>query len=74
MTEKLNVSFISSISTADNCICSACHGEGKVIKLELPTTLYYNGNGLETRYKNYWVCKKCRDKLTHALYWPKEGE
>lgn len=65
--EELTVRFPSKVSKADNCLCSACHHLGRVIKLGLPTTLYHNGNGLSTVYKNYWLCMNCRLKLTESL-------
>lgn len=71
--EKLNVEFPSKISVADNCVCSACHTLGRVVKLELPETLYHNPRkGLSTEYMEYWLCRECRDKLAKALEWGAE--
>lgn len=67
--EKLDVRFPASVSKADNCICTACHGIGSVIKLELPETLYFNKNGLSTEYSKYCLCNDCRKKLVNSLVW-----
>ncbi len=67
--ERKNVKFKSIISTCDNGICDACHGGGKVIKLDLPETKYFNGTGLKTKRHPYWLCHSCRDKLVKALEW-----
>ena len=64
--------FKSEMSAADNCLCSACHEAGKVIKLELPETRYYDGENLSTKYRGYWLCAKCRGELAHALEKPSE--
>ena len=70
--ERKNVRFTSVLSTADNCICNACHGDGQVIKLSLPETKYFNGNRLTTKRYSYWLCRSCRDKLLNALEWRTE--
>lgn len=62
-----DVQFKASLSTADNCVCSACFGSGQVLKLSLPETKYHNGYDLETQHEEYWLCEKCRDKLKEAL-------
>ena len=67
--ERKNVRFKSVPSTADNCICNACHGTGQVMKLSLPETRYFDGKHLTTKYNPYWVCRSCRDKLVKALEW-----
>jgi hypothetical protein len=72
--EGLNVEFRSKVSTADNCICNACHNVGKVVKLELPETLYRKGV-LKTEYNEYWICLNCREKLIQVLMWgDKDGK
>lgn len=67
--ERFFVKFTSNLSTADNCICNACHNIGKVIKLEVPETVYNNGGKLKTKYRPFWLCRRCRDKLVEALEW-----
>lgn len=67
--ERKNVRFTSVLSTADNCICNACHGSGQVIKLILPETKYFNGKSLTTKRYSYWLCRSCRDNLVKALEW-----
>ena len=71
-TDKLDVIFPSELSRAENCFCDACHGTGRVVKLKIPETLYFDGNGLSTKYSNYWLCAGCRAMLSHALNCPKE--
>lgn len=67
--DELKVDFPAKVSDADNCICTACHHIGRVVKLKLPETLY-NGKGLlETEYSGYWICFNCREKLMNALMW-----
>ena len=67
--ERKNVRFKSVLSTADNCICNACHGSGQVMQLSLPETLYFDGKHLTTKHTPYWVCRSCRDNLVKALEW-----
>lgn len=61
------VKFQSELGTADNCICNACHHIGYVIKLVIPETTYNNGGKLQTKYRPFWLCRHCRDKLVKAL-------
>ena len=71
--EKLPVKFPCEISNADNCICSACHHLGRVVKLKLPKTQYRrDGKKLFTKYTEYWLCLNCREKLMHNLMWGDE--
>lgn len=70
--ERFCVEFRSEIGTADNCICNACHHIGYVIKLEVPETTYNNGGKLKTKYRPFWLCRNCRDKLVKALEWGEE--
>ena len=66
--EKCEVSFPAEISACDNCICSACHDIGKVVRLKVPRTYYGDdGQTLITRYSNYWLCRKCTEKLVQRL-------
>lgn len=67
--DRKKAEFISRISQANNCLCDACHGLGQVIKLEVPTTKYYDGIHLATKVRSYWLCRECRDKLVKALEW-----
>lgn len=66
VNEELKVRFPSKTSDADNCICNACHHIGRVVKLELPETLY-NRNGVlktmdNTRKKLINLLSKCLPK------------
>ena len=73
--EELKVSFPAKISNTDNCICNACHHIGRVVKLELPETLYDRKGLLKTEYSEYWICFNCREKLMNALMWgEKDGK
>ena len=72
MSDRLDVRFASEMSRAENCFCDACHGTGRVVKLTMPQTLYFDGGTLSTKYHNYWLCAGCRTKLAHALDWPEE--
>lgn len=71
--KTLDVEFQGMINRAANCICDACHAVSQAVMLKLPTTKYFDGNGLSTRYENYWLCAKCRARLVKALDWPDEG-
>ena len=65
--ERKSVKFTAKMSTYDNCVCNACHDVGKVIKLKMPETKYFDGKNLTTRYKGFWLCMDCRKKLIRAL-------
>ena len=67
MDDKLNVAFPCAKSEYDNCVCDCCHGTGRVLKIQLPTTLYYDGKSLTTKYRHFWICDECREKLITAL-------
>lgn len=73
MNDKTNVKFKTKMSKSEYCTCSACHGIAMVMKIILPETLYFDGGPLTTKYREYWLCAKCRTKLTHALDFPEEG-
>ncbi len=70
--DYLAVVFEGELSKADNCICEACHYTSYVLKLVIPETHYTNGCKLKTKYRPYWLCRKCRDKLLKALEWRAE--
>lgn len=70
LREGVDVQFKSSRSQSSNCICNACFGADFVVKLSLPETKYHNGWDLETRHTDYWLCKKCSEKLAKAIEWP----
>ena len=65
--ERLDVKFKASMSKSDNCICNACHGAGTVMKLTYPVTKFHDRKKLSTRYYEFWLCDKCREKLSFAL-------
>jgi len=64
------VKFTSKMSKSEYCGCTACHSIDRVMKISLPTTLYHDGGNLSTKYREYWICAKCRAKLSHALDCP----
>lgn len=66
---RREVEFRAKVSAASNCVCAACHNVGRVVKLELPRTLYRKGI-LQTEYSEYWLCLNCRESLVQALVWP----
>ena len=72
MNDKCDVTFKTRMSKSNNCICNACHGTGTVMKITYPDTLYFDGKSLGTKYREYWLCARCRTKLTHALDYPEE--
>lgn len=75
MTNKESkVRFPVEVDNADNCICSACHHIGRVIKLKLPGTIYDKDNMVNTYYVNYWICFNCREKLMKSLMWGENDE
>ena len=65
--DRKNVRFTSVLSAADNCICNACHNVGKVTKLTIPETKYFEGRKLTTHYFGFWLCMDCRERLILAL-------
>lgn len=62
-----NVRFTAQVSASIYCCCDGCHRCTRVIKIELPTTLYHNHRTLSTRYYQRWFCRDCADKLLAAL-------
>lgn len=70
--KTIDVDFQAKISNYNNCSCDACHAVDQAIMLRLPTTKYFDGNRLSTKYENYWLCARCRTKLAQALDWPEE--
>jgi len=64
---KDNVKFGALRSSYDNCICEGCHRGGYVTMLDLPSTLYHNGRKLSTKYRSYWLCDSCLEKLKAAI-------
>lgn len=65
--DKCDVEFPSTVSEHSSCLCDCCHGTGKVVKLRVPGTYYYDGRYLSTRYHSLWVCRECAGKLIEAL-------
>ena len=59
--ERKTVIFRAKMSTADNCVCNACHNVGKVTKLTVPETKYFDGRKLTTHYFDFWLCMDCRE-------------
>lgn len=69
--ERKTVIFRAKMDTADNCVCNACHNVGKVTKLTIPETKYFDSRKLTTHYFDFWLCMDCRERLIRAL--TKEG-
>ncbi len=44
-----DVEFRGQLSDENNCVCSACHKMGFVLKLTVPDTGYHDGKHLSTR-------------------------
>ncbi|MEG0035218.1 MAG: hypothetical protein RR743_01015 [Oscillospiraceae bacterium] len=65
--EKIDVDFKAVASKYDNCICSCCRSTGRVVKINMPETLYHDGTRLTTQYEEFWLCDSCREKLIAAL-------
>ena len=62
-----NVRFSAKISPSRYCCCDGCHRCARVIKIELPSTLYHDRRNLTTQYYQRWFCRACADKLFAAL-------
>jgi hypothetical protein len=71
-SDRFYIKFPAEVSTADHCLCNACHNVGRVIKLELPETAYNTEGKLRTKYRPFWLCFNCREKLMSALMWGEE--
>lgn len=71
--EHLNVKFEAHISEGNNCICNACHNGGSVMKVKLPDTRYHDRKKLSTKYREYWLCCKCKTKLRWVMDWPDDS-
>jgi len=65
--DKLDVTFQGTVSKYENCMCSCCHDSEKVLKLQIPETLYFDGKSLSTKYHDVWVCKSCAQKMIGEL-------
>ena len=61
------MTFPAKLSPSDKCLCSACHKVGRVVRLKLPETHYYDKLTLSTKYKEYWLCAECGSKLAEGL-------
>lgn len=70
---RREVEFRAKVTETSTCTCAACHNVGRVVKLELPRTLYREGI-LQTEYREYWLCLNCREALVQALVWPDAEE
>lgn len=67
MSDKLDVKFTATESEQSNCICTCCHATDKVLKLNIPNTMYFDGKTLSTTYYGFWLCPTCRHKLIKSL-------
>lgn len=70
---RREVEFRAKVPETSTCTCAACHNVGRVVKLELPRTLYREGI-LQTEYSEYWLCLNCREAMVQALVWPDAEE
>lgn len=68
MNEFRDVRFRATRSKHDNCVCDECGRTDKVTKLAIPKTK----RGGPTRYKEYWLCDRCTQKLIDAIIGAKE--
>ena len=68
------VKVTSEIGKSTNCICDFCHATGRVLKVQIPETKFFDGYKLTTKYTPMWLCESCRDALRSAieLEFPKE--
>lgn len=62
-----NVEFRGQLSDENNCVCSGCHKMGFVLKLTVPDTGYHDGERLSTKYRGYWICDDCVEKLAQCF-------
>ena len=62
-----DVLFEAERLKGENKCCDCCFTIGKVTKLKIPVTKYYNHRTLETIYNEYWFCDECKIKLINAL-------
>jgi hypothetical protein len=62
-----DVKFTAARSKCDNCLCTACHGDNYVTKIEYPVTLYHDRRNLTTKYKPLWLCDECMRKMLTAI-------
>ena len=69
---KDNVKFTAKISKQTNCCCDACFRLGRVMKIVMPETKYFDRKELSTKYYMTWLCDECLEKLKYALGHPKE--
>lgn len=68
----MDIEFKSKISDSVYCICSSCNDTGRVMKVSLPVTKFFDGHNLSTQHNEYWLCCKCRNKLSYALDFPED--
>lgn len=65
--ERKEVTFAAEMSASEHCVCDACHAEAQVLKISLPYSKYYGSDELVTRFREYWLCQSCREKLMKAV-------
>lgn len=68
------VEFSAVVSSSEWCCCEGCFRTARVTKITLPTTKYFNGRKLSTRYSEEWYCADCLKKLKDALEHPTEEQ
>ncbi len=49
------------------CQCDGCYNVGPVTVIKLPTTKFYGGKKLSTKYSEKWYCYSCLAKLQRAI-------
>ena len=65
--ESNKITFEAIMSKSDYCTCDSCHNIGKVIKINLPETKFFDGENLTTIAREYWLCDSCRTVLNYLL-------
>ena len=61
------VVFSAVESSSEYCCCDGCFRTTKVTKIAYPSTKYYDGRKLSTKYFEKWFCETCMEKLKAAL-------
>ena len=68
------VEFSAMVSSSEWCCCDGCFRTAKVTRITYPSTKYFNGRKLSTKYFEKWFCEDCLGKLKSALEQPTEEQ
>lgn len=63
----MEIRFRAIKSISNHCTCTCCHNVGKVVKLSIPETKYFDGQKLSTMYNEIWFCADCIKKLNKVI-------